>query len=272
MSAFWWGVLIVAGLWVFFTIRSRKKAARSFNAIDGADPWLESQDIDPNSVRFSTYEEPALARNLGAMVIVGWGKTKQGDDKAFAIEIKRGAGVVTGEIIVPYGIATWHKNASMQAKLTKQPLIDVLLSMAAQHRSRHSAEPVAKIEVNFLPTAPDITRGTTVLKWHAGRYGVLLVEGAPTIASRIMEQPLPVDYTYPFTLVAIDANTGTPALFITLEESSMTEGAFLGAFDSQGKHHNYGPRPDLKDRVAFIQVAGQMMEGSLKTPLVPTEK
>ena len=137
MSGFWWGVAIVAVLWLFFSMRSRTKAVRSFNAFDEADPWFLNHGINSDSVRFSAYDEPGLARNLGATVIVGGGKDAQGERVGFALEVVSGKGVVASEILVPEGIATWHKTASMQAKVSGQPLIDVLVAMAAKHRASH---------------------------------------------------------------------------------------------------------------------------------------
>jgi hypothetical protein len=137
MSVFWWGVAIVAVLWLFFSMRSRAKAVRSFNAFDEADSWFLNHGISSDSVRFSAYDEPGLARNLGATVIVGVGKDARNERVGFALEVVSGKGVVDSEILVSEGIATWHKTASMQAKMSGQPLIDVLVAMAASHRACH---------------------------------------------------------------------------------------------------------------------------------------
>jgi high-affinity Fe2+/Pb2+ permease len=45
MSGFWWGVIIVAVLWLFFSMRSKAKAVRSFAAYDEADPWFLKNNI-----------------------------------------------------------------------------------------------------------------------------------------------------------------------------------------------------------------------------------
>jgi hypothetical protein len=141
MSGFWWGVIIVATLWLFFSMRSKVKAVRSFAASDEADPWFQKNNINSNSVMFSTYEDPDLARNAGATVIVGSGKNAQGESVGFALEVVPGKGVVSSEILVPYGTATHHRAASMQAKMSGQPLLDVLVEMPANHRARYPTAP-----------------------------------------------------------------------------------------------------------------------------------
>lgn len=137
MSGFWWGAALVAVLWVFFSVRSKAKAARSFAAFDEAGPWFVKNNISSSSVMFNAYEEPGLARNPGATVIVGNGKNSNGESIGFALEIVSGKGVVASGILVPFGIATQDKTASLQAKVSGQPLLDVLLSMAKNHRTRY---------------------------------------------------------------------------------------------------------------------------------------
>ncbi len=141
MSSFWWGVVIVAALWLFFSMRSKSKAIRSFSALDEADPWFLKNNISSGSAVFSVYEEPGLARNAGATVIVGEGKNAQGESVGFALEVLSGKGVVASELLVPYGIASHHKTASLKAKMSGQPLLDVLVAMAANHRVRYPTAP-----------------------------------------------------------------------------------------------------------------------------------
>lgn len=132
MSGFWWGVMIVAVLWLFFLVRPKAKAIRAFSVCDEADPWFQKNNINPNSVIFSTYEDTGLARNSGAAVVVG-----ESDDVGFALEVVPGEGVVSSEIIVPFGIASHHRTASIQAKMSGQPLLDVLIEKAENHRMRY---------------------------------------------------------------------------------------------------------------------------------------
>ncbi len=139
MSAFWWGVIFIVALWIFLSIRKKAKedkAFRAFSAFDLAEPWFREHGIESRSVTFGTYEDARLARTPGATVLVGTGKVS-GKDIGFALEILESRGVVDHEILIPYGIGTWHKDASMQAKLLGQPLMDVLITMAASHRARH---------------------------------------------------------------------------------------------------------------------------------------
>ena len=130
MSEFWWGVLVVVALWIFFSMRSTAKASRSFVVRDTAEPWFQANGIVGHSIRFSTYEDPCLARNLGATVMVGTGQNVRGDSTGFVIEILPGRGVVEAQLLVPPGVATWLQHASMEARVAGIPLIDVLVAKA----------------------------------------------------------------------------------------------------------------------------------------------
>ena len=125
MSGFWWGVAIVAVLWLFFSMRSRTKAVRSFNAFDEADPWFLNHGINSDSARFSAYDEPGLARNLGATVLVGGGKDAQGERVGFALEVVSGKAVLC-HVAIPSGTkislaTTPLPETTSRAKPTRSP-------------------------------------------------------------------------------------------------------------------------------------------------------
>ncbi len=130
MSGFWWGVLVVVALWIFLSMRSKARTSRSFTARDAAEPWFQAHGIMSHSVRFSAYEDPSLARNPGATVIVGTGQDAKGEPAGFVIEVLPGKGVVEAQLLVPHSIASWHSNASMEARMAGVPLIDVLVAKA----------------------------------------------------------------------------------------------------------------------------------------------
>lgn len=117
-------------------MRSQSKASRSFAARDAAEPWFQAHGINGHSVTFSTYDDPRLVRNPGATAIVGTGQDTRGDPAGFVIEVLPGKGVVEAQLLVPHGIATWHRNASMEARMVGAPLIDVLVAKANIHRAR----------------------------------------------------------------------------------------------------------------------------------------
>ncbi|MFQ2328818.1 hypothetical protein ACK32Q_04925 [Aeromonas dhakensis] len=135
MSAFWWGVIAVCAFVVVRKLRAKSKAVQAFAVSDEANPWYVENNIDPSSVVFSTYSDPALARNPDALILVGGGKGPDGKTIGFALEVIPGKGVVSSEIIEPFGIASYHKRASMQSKMSDMPLLDVLVFMAANHRA-----------------------------------------------------------------------------------------------------------------------------------------
>lgn len=131
------GALVVAIIWMFFSTRSKINSVTAFNAKDWAESWFSAKNINSSSLIFSSYDNPALTRNPGATVLVGTAKNMNGDDLGFVIEVISGKGVLVGEFLNPWGIATWHRMASQDALLYGKPLIDVLLDMAKTHRAKH---------------------------------------------------------------------------------------------------------------------------------------
>lgn len=130
MNTFIVGAVAILALWVIVSIKSQKKANRAFNAFDEAEPWMIRNNIIPVSVSFASYVDKKLLINAGATILVGTGKNTLDQDIGFVIEVLPHQGVVEEEILIPYGIATWHKNASIQAKTLGISLIDTLRSMA----------------------------------------------------------------------------------------------------------------------------------------------
>ncbi|NGM87469.1 hypothetical protein G5B35_09125 [Parapusillimonas sp. SGNA-6] len=126
MNSFWLGALIVVVCWVFFSFRKNANAASAFAAADEAAPWMLSRGIEPQSANFSSYNDPHLLRNAGSTVLVGMAKATNGETIGFGIEVMAGRGVVSSEILTPYGVASWHRSAAMEARATGLPLLDVL--------------------------------------------------------------------------------------------------------------------------------------------------
>ena len=50
------GAVIIFFLWSFFS--RRKKAISSFDSIDEAESWFNSEGIDFPTLRFNTYNDP----------------------------------------------------------------------------------------------------------------------------------------------------------------------------------------------------------------------
>ena len=134
MSGFIVGAAIVLGLWFFFSMRSRAKTYRSFNAIDEAETWLKSEGIKSPSLQFSSYTNPYLPKNLDATVLVCMGEKFDGNRVGFVLEVVEGSGVVESAYIEPYGIASHHKKAAYNAKMNGKYLIDALQEIALHHR------------------------------------------------------------------------------------------------------------------------------------------
>lgn len=124
------GIIFVAAIWMLLSTKKELKYVKANNAADWADSWFKSNQIDTESINFSSYEDPALVQNEGAVVVAGTGVDTSGQHIGFAVEVISGRGVVRSEIFKPFGIATWHRHESLTAKLEGITLIDALLRRA----------------------------------------------------------------------------------------------------------------------------------------------
>lgn len=132
-------ILMVLGL-VYLINRRLRKTHTAFNALDEAAPWLKSQGVDVNSLKFNIYNDPAIIKHFGAVALVGTGKNVKGEDIGVMLEVIKGHGVIEHEFIVPEGIASWDKNAARIAKLNGLKLLNILSDMAYDHREKHNIE------------------------------------------------------------------------------------------------------------------------------------
>ncbi|WP_396621332.1 hypothetical protein [Marinobacter sp. W-8] len=107
---------------------SKDKAVRSYNASDEAAPWFQSHGINPDSVMFSTYEDPDLTVIPNAVLLVGQGSSISGET-GFAIEILPGVGVVQAHLFHRPGHASHHKTIAAKAKALGIPFIEVAQTM-----------------------------------------------------------------------------------------------------------------------------------------------
>lgn len=119
-----------------FLSRFLGKPDRAFQRLDEAESWLTQRKVDMSTVTFNLFEERGLARNIGAVVLVGGGQNTTGEHVSFVVEIKDSL-VITGEFINPPGIASWSKSAARDAMQLRRPLIDVLQEMARLHREKY---------------------------------------------------------------------------------------------------------------------------------------
>lgn len=132
------GVVVILVLWFVISIRLNSKSCQTFTAYDEAALWLSNEEIKPSSVFFSTYHEPALAKNPGASVIVGSGDKTDGSPVGFVLEVAQNAGVIEGVYLDPYRIATHHRVAAQAARLNGRYLMDIMKEMASRHRAKYS--------------------------------------------------------------------------------------------------------------------------------------
>lgn len=132
-------VLLVLGL-VYLINRHLRKTHTAFNALDEAAPWLKSQGVNVNSLKFNIYNDPAIIKHFDAVALVGIGKNVKGEYIGVMLEVIKGHGVIEHEFIVPEWIASWDKNAARIAKLNGLKLLNVLSDMAYDHREKHNID------------------------------------------------------------------------------------------------------------------------------------
>jgi len=158
MGGFLLAVLIVGGLWIFFTMRSNYKAEIAQTAASSANDWFAERGIDSESVRFSTYSDPALTRRQDGYVVVGVGKKGTGEDVGFVAEVVPGR-ETTGIELMPPGMASHHQRCAIEAKKRGVSLAEIMANIAppggkkatdsAKYRSG-LAEYKARVERNFV--------------------------------------------------------------------------------------------------------------------------
>lgn len=130
----WW-FLLLAFSTLMLTTPNAQGLLTPKNIGDEADSWIIEKGIQLDSVRYSTYKEPYLARTPGATIIVGIG-IKGTSRIGFVVEVLLDQGVLAGEIIEPYRIATYHQAAARAARQHEMCLIDALLLLAKQHQTQ----------------------------------------------------------------------------------------------------------------------------------------
>ena len=137
MSGFLIGAIFIGFIWFIVSVNSKANAQSAFNTIDAAQPWIAREGIESSSVKFSAYNDQALARTPGASIIVAAAKKTTGDRVGFVIEVKPGHGVVEFAYIDPEGIITHHKRAAQMAKMHGLTLMETLQRMALEHRAKY---------------------------------------------------------------------------------------------------------------------------------------
>ena len=112
--------------------------AETYDATKEIEPWFKSKGIKPSSTRHFVYQDPVLAKNPGAAIMVGIAKKEDGTDVGFVFEVIPGQGVVEGVVLQPHGTATYHKLESQYAKMHGMSLMDRLQqkNKAAQERNK----------------------------------------------------------------------------------------------------------------------------------------
>lgn len=113
------------------TIQTAKQSAFSY-----AESWLSDEAIKLETVRYETYFGRPYTLAEGAAVIVGTGSLASGEDIGFVAEVHPRYGLLSGKLIRPAGVATWHKQASLRCLSSSQPLTTVLGQMVEKQQQR----------------------------------------------------------------------------------------------------------------------------------------
>ena len=121
---------------IFFSLWRRSKAegvqtAKQI-AFSHAEAWLSDKAIQPETVRYDAYFGRPYSLAEDAAVIVGTGSFASGEDIGFVAEVHPRYGILSGKLIRPAGVATWHKQASLRCLSSSLPLATVLGKMAEE--------------------------------------------------------------------------------------------------------------------------------------------
>lgn len=112
------------------------KDARAANAFTAISPWLAQYSITEESIHFQVYENPGLARNRDATVLVGSGISSVKGYVGFVIEISPFGRILETVFLEPEGVASWHARCAEIARGSGRPLMDVMLEAAEEFRKR----------------------------------------------------------------------------------------------------------------------------------------
>lgn len=146
MSEFWIGVLVAAAIWVVLSFRKRMKAASAHYGLGEATPWLRTRGISATEAKFSSYSDRGLVLRPGSTALVGVAPDENGDLCGFAVEVAPGQGVVAGVLLIPFGIATHHRRAALNARAAGVSLVEYFSDIAdsehdlARHKSLPDSE------------------------------------------------------------------------------------------------------------------------------------
>ena len=135
MSYFW--IILIAVpllLLIGFRVVRSLKIAKEHVALYAANGWFVDNGIISETVEFKSYDGAGLARNEGALVIVGVGENRQSESVGFALEVIRGEGVVAGQVLNPHVVASPEYHAAGPARTAGLTILDFLIQQAAKKR------------------------------------------------------------------------------------------------------------------------------------------
>jgi hypothetical protein len=127
-------ILIFAGIamvWLGITHKRKSKAYAAFNAKTYASAWFKENEINQNTVVFSSYTEPGLTsgNDPHATILVGYGTKAGGEKTGFAIEVQDGRGVIYGDLISE-NTASFHKSIAIYARSHGETLTKLLIEQS----------------------------------------------------------------------------------------------------------------------------------------------
>jgi hypothetical protein len=96
-----------------------------------AQDWFLEQGLDPESITFMLYEDPALVKQPGAKILVGGGNEPSGANVGFVIELKQTEGVLESKLFRERsGVTIHHKTIARMAKQQGKKFIDMATELA----------------------------------------------------------------------------------------------------------------------------------------------
>lgn len=266
-------VLVCILLFVFVkaaisTIKGQK-GIFAHQSMDEASDWLRSNGIDESKVHFAVYRDANLARNRGAAILVGTGPGKDGEPRGFALEVKPGQGVVSSELLEPWGTATHHATAARIAKAKGERLLDLLFEQARTHRSEHPRfsndqtedDNNMNDEFAFSPSMPHMIGLDPVSAFFNEGHAYLVYENCISVTEKAAGKAMPI--RYPYVMVVMNAETKRQLMLVTLEYNTHTNTYALCTFLPDGTHVYNEDGQHLKALEDFVHKALKVSSAEL---------
>lgn len=262
------GTIFIGVVWLIVSINRRKKESAAFRAIDVVEPWLVEQGF--SFQHFSTYDDPLLARNNGATILIGDARNSNDEHVGFIAEVAQRC-LIESALLRPSGIASRYREAALEAKDSGRSLIDVLQDYEKRHQIKYGQPPKRnetlvhadqerkKFEpIPPMPSFPDYTKATLIDELRIAGYQALLFKNILPIAANLIDEGNCLQFL--FALVVVNDEL-KPIYAVTSEMTDIKQ---------MGNRIYDIFEPDDHDRVSDIFDLLDSGDSSIRSPMLCT--